>query len=77
MSSSDRDRQSSRGDAVKSKTVSNKALAAKKGSEHQKPSRVNMKLVQQLMKENFKQLRSKEQAEDMSRRKMQNEALQN
>jgi hypothetical protein len=29
------------------------------------------------MKENFKQLRAKEEAEDMSRRKLQNDALQN
>jgi hypothetical protein len=34
-----------------------------------------MKLVEQLMRENFKQLKAKEDAEDVSRRRLQNDAL--
>lgn len=41
----------------------------------QKKCRLNKKLVEQLMRENFKQLRAKEEAEEMSRRKLHNDAL--
>lgn len=48
----------------------------KDNTNNQKKTKIlNKKLVEQLMRENFKQLRAKEEAEEMSRRKIQNEAL--
>lgn len=50
-------------------------VSKKEGPPPAKKTRINKKLVEQLMRENFKQLRAKEEAEEMSRRKLHNDAL--
>jgi hypothetical protein len=73
-------------DAARGAVVSNQNQkpSKKEGGPHnppattalpQKKCRLNKKLVEQLMRENFKQLRAKEEAEEMSRRKLHNDAL--
>jgi hypothetical protein len=73
-------------DAARGAVVSNQNQkpSRKEGGAHnppattalpQKKCRLNKKLVEQLMRENFKQLRAKEEAEEMSRRKLHNDAL--